>query len=132
MVDLSVGVEPFNAEWFQEAKRCLHPGLVGLDAEGVHVGSASVPGATAKPVVDLDVVSKGSAAHLNHIPVKKHPSENPLAVEGYNKARLAQGATPLQPQQSKTERLPEEGGPASLSFREVANTNRAAGESRGF
>ena len=52
-------VERYNAEWpkwFQEIKAFLAENISQLCIEIEHVGSTSVPGITAKPIIDLILV----------------------------------------------------------------------------
>ena len=58
---------PRWAEQYDEVARVLREALAGLDAVVEHVGSTSVPGLAAKPILDIDVVVD--------------PSDVPAAVE---------------------------------------------------
>jgi len=52
-------VEPYNPEWprwFLRLQTFLYRNLVGTYYAIEHVGSTSVPGLTAKPIIDVDVV----------------------------------------------------------------------------
>ncbi|MBO4697642.1 MAG: GrpB family protein [Lachnospiraceae bacterium] len=54
-----VVVEPYNEVWkkdFADIKAELEPALGGLALRIEHVGSTSVPGLSAKPIIDIDVV----------------------------------------------------------------------------
>ena len=54
-----VVVEPYNEAWkkdFAVIKAELEPALGGLALRIEHVGSTSVPGLSAKPIIDIDVV----------------------------------------------------------------------------
>ncbi len=54
-----VVVVDYDPEWvvaFARLKSLLSPYLVSLHATMEHVGSTSIPGAAAKPIIDIDVV----------------------------------------------------------------------------
>jgi len=54
-----VVVVPWQPEWparFEEIRAVLLPALEGLICGIEHVGSTSVPGLAAKPIIDLDIV----------------------------------------------------------------------------
>ncbi|KAK5065118.1 hypothetical protein LTR84_000954 [Exophiala bonariae] len=57
-----VVVEEYNPEWpiqFQEIKREIEQALLGVRYISIeHIGSTSVPGLAAKPVIDLVVISE--------------------------------------------------------------------------
>ena len=56
MVDF---VKPYDPEWakeFQHLKQALKSELNGLDIDIQHVGSTSVPGLVAKPILDIDII----------------------------------------------------------------------------
>ena len=60
-----VEVSPYDAAWaddFQKIKGELDSVLKGLVLSIEHVGSTSVPGLSAKPIIDIDVVIKDEAA----------------------------------------------------------------------
>ena len=60
-----VEVSPYDAVWaddFQKIKSELDGVLNGLVLSVEHVGSTSVPGLSAKPIIDIDVVIKDEAA----------------------------------------------------------------------
>ncbi|OAP63337.1 hypothetical protein AYL99_02564 [Fonsecaea erecta] len=58
---MKVVVEEYNPEWalqFQQIKEELQQALKGVKYIGIeHVGSTSVPGLAAKPVIDLSIIS---------------------------------------------------------------------------
>ncbi|HWO72850.1 MAG TPA: GrpB family protein [Dehalococcoidia bacterium] len=57
-------VEPYNPEWprwFTQIQAVLHRALAGTYYAIEHVGSTAVPGMTAKPIIDIDVVLRGGA-----------------------------------------------------------------------
>jgi GrpB-like predicted nucleotidyltransferase (UPF0157 family) len=60
-------VELYNPEWpdwFRQLRAFLEPRLRGVAMHIEHVGSTSVPGMTAKPVIDIDVVvERGAMPH---------------------------------------------------------------------
>jgi len=57
---MRVVVEPYNPQWprqFADIKAELAAALEGLDVIGIeHVGSTSVPGLSAKPTIDIDII----------------------------------------------------------------------------
>ncbi len=55
----SIEVVPYRSEWSAQFERLLdvlRPALLALPATVEHVGSTSVPGLAAKPVLDVDIV----------------------------------------------------------------------------
>lgn len=57
---MPITVEPYNPEWpnqFAQIKRELEGFLAGVDIVSIeHVGSTSVPGLAAKPILDIDII----------------------------------------------------------------------------
>lgn len=56
---MSIEVVDWSPDWavqFDEVASVLREALTGLDATVEHVGSTSVPGLAAKPVLDVDVI----------------------------------------------------------------------------
>ncbi|HAS73568.1 MAG TPA: hypothetical protein DCS67_05435 [Clostridiales bacterium UBA8960] len=54
-----ITVEPYNPEWkneFNKAQAFYSTSLVGLDVQIEHVGSTSVEGLWAKPILDIDII----------------------------------------------------------------------------
>jgi GrpB-like predicted nucleotidyltransferase (UPF0157 family) len=54
-------VEPYNPEWprwFTQIQAVLYRSLAGTYYAIEHVGSTAVPGMTAKPIIDIDVVQR--------------------------------------------------------------------------
>jgi GrpB-like predicted nucleotidyltransferase (UPF0157 family) len=54
-------VEPYDPEWphaFHQLQTFLYRNLVGTYHAVEHVGSTSVPGMAAKPIIDVDVVAR--------------------------------------------------------------------------
>ncbi len=52
-------VEPYNVvwpQWFGVLQARLAPFLEGIDHQIEHVGSTSVPGLAAKPIIDMDII----------------------------------------------------------------------------
>ncbi len=43
-------------KWFNEISEFIKPALNSVNTEIVHIGSTSIPGAIAKPIIDIDVV----------------------------------------------------------------------------
>lgn len=51
----------FQQSWridFENLANFLSPALIGTSAKILHVGSTSIPGSIAKPIIDIDVVVK--------------------------------------------------------------------------
>jgi GrpB-like predicted nucleotidyltransferase (UPF0157 family) len=54
--DVVVDYDPSWSLWFEEIRAFVAPAVAGV-AQGIeHVGSTSVPGLAAKPIIDVDVV----------------------------------------------------------------------------
>lgn len=57
---MKVTIEPHNPSWileFQKAKASLEEILKGLEYTSIeHIGSTSIPGLPAKPVIDIDII----------------------------------------------------------------------------
>ncbi|MBS1369192.1 MAG: GrpB family protein [Lentisphaeria bacterium] len=56
---MAIEVVPYRPEWtdmFEEMKHVLTETLAGIECRIEHVGSTSVPGLAAKPVIDIDVI----------------------------------------------------------------------------
>ena len=57
---MRVNVVPYDPEWpaaFESVRRRLASALRGVDVRSIeHVGSTSVPGLAAKPIIDVDVI----------------------------------------------------------------------------
>ncbi|MEN6521130.1 MAG: GrpB family protein [Armatimonadota bacterium] len=52
-------VQPYNDEWphwFERVKAFVEPSLASVPYMIQHVGSTAVPGMTAKPIIDIDVI----------------------------------------------------------------------------
>lgn len=58
-VTVDITVEDYNpewAEWFEKVRALVWPAVQGVASRVEHVGSTSVPGLAAKPIIDTDVV----------------------------------------------------------------------------
>ena len=56
---LSVEVVPYNPvwkEWFAELRKIIWPRISDVAIDFVHIGSTSIPGMSAKPIIDIDIV----------------------------------------------------------------------------
>ncbi|UCH38371.1 MAG: GrpB family protein, partial [Candidatus Bathyarchaeota archaeon] len=56
---MSVEVVPYNPvwnKWFAELRREIWPHISDVAIDLVHVGSTSIPGMNAKPIIDIDIV----------------------------------------------------------------------------
>jgi GrpB-like predicted nucleotidyltransferase (UPF0157 family) len=68
---MRVVVEEYNPQWalqFQKVKQDLEATLDGIPYISIeHVGSTSVPGLVAKPIIDVDIiVTQQQLAHIRH------------------------------------------------------------------
>src|SRR5689334_5674826 len=64
---MKVKVVEYREEWvaqFEVLKAALAPSLFGLALAIEHVGSTSVPGLAAKPVIDIDIVVRDKKAMI--------------------------------------------------------------------
>jgi len=62
-------VEEYNPDWkfeFEKAKVFYEHLLNGIDCQIEHVGSTSVEGLWAKPILDIDIITK---SHLESIAI---------------------------------------------------------------
>jgi GrpB-like predicted nucleotidyltransferase (UPF0157 family)/GNAT superfamily N-acetyltransferase len=81
-------VEPYNPNWplqFEEIKRTLWSVVGGFATSVEHVGSTSVPGLAAKPILDIDIVIKDMALLDRAIPALSHlgyEHRGNLGIEG--------------------------------------------------
>lgn len=48
--------DPQWPEWFERVRACLWPAVEKVALRIDHVGSTSVPGLAAKPIIDVDIV----------------------------------------------------------------------------
>lgn len=58
-------IQPYDPEWgahFQEIKTLLQSSLADCEIRIEHVGSTSVPGLAAKPIIDVDLVYAANTA----------------------------------------------------------------------
>jgi len=56
-----VEVVPYNPEWktwFDELKAEVWPHVADVALDMIHVGSTSIPGMSAKPIIDIDIIIK--------------------------------------------------------------------------
>lgn len=56
---MSIEVVKYDKNWgkeFQKAKNCYENKLKNLDVEIIHVGSTSIKGLWAKPILDIDII----------------------------------------------------------------------------
>jgi len=67
----TIVVAEYNPDWpaqFDRIRDYISPALSGMDAVIEHVGSTSVPGLRAKPVIDIDIVIvPGTFDHIKDI-----------------------------------------------------------------
>lgn len=60
---MSVEVVPYNPvwrKWFAELRRMIWPHISDVAIDCVHVGSTSIPGMSAKPIIDIDIIIDSS------------------------------------------------------------------------
>jgi GrpB-like predicted nucleotidyltransferase (UPF0157 family) len=65
LIQKRIFIVPYDGNWpaeFNEIRIALDAALAGLDCAVEHVGSTSVQGLWAKPVIDLDIVMPDAAA----------------------------------------------------------------------
>lgn len=53
--------DPAWSRWFEQMRAYLEPALAGMSCRIEHTGSTSIPGMTAKPIIDLIVVTQPGA-----------------------------------------------------------------------
>ncbi len=66
---MSIVIEPYDERWpslFEAIRQRLWPAVADLALGIEHVGSTSVPGLWAKPIIDLDIIT-GSSDRLGEI-----------------------------------------------------------------
>jgi GrpB-like predicted nucleotidyltransferase (UPF0157 family) len=72
----TVVIEPYDPAWverFAAVSSLLDDALGGLVIGIEHVGSTSVPGLAAKPIVDIDLLVEDTADELRYVPaLEKH------------------------------------------------------------
>ncbi|MEU8606456.1 GrpB family protein [Actinoplanes sp. NPDC048791] len=67
----SIVIEPYDPAWaqrFAAARAGLHEALGDLVVDIAHVGSTSVPGLDAKPIVDIDLLLPGTEQESGYLP----------------------------------------------------------------
>lgn len=64
-----VDYDPSWPKRFEEHARRIRDALEGKAISIEHVGSTSVPGLAAKPIIDIDLVVKDSSDELSYLPV---------------------------------------------------------------
>lgn len=84
-------VVPYQSSWpndFHSIAAQLRPFLAGIQHRIEHVGSTSVPGLAAKPIIDLDVVVAGTVPHRNHIDFRDFLRSHPVEAVRYAALKL--------------------------------------------
>jgi GrpB-like predicted nucleotidyltransferase (UPF0157 family)/quercetin dioxygenase-like cupin family protein len=87
------------ADWFEQLRGFVWPAVEGLALEVEHVGSTSVPGLAAKPIIDLDVVvatDEDVSAAIDALATLGYRWRGDLGVEG-RQAFLAPSDADLPP-----------------------------------
>lgn len=83
-----IRVEPYNESWpdqFEVLKRNYEKALLGVPVLSIeHVGSTSVPGLWAKPIIDIDIVVAGEnyRAAISALEHYGYGSRGDLGIEG--------------------------------------------------
>ncbi len=70
IINKQIVVENYNPKWktiFQDLKKVYENHLEGLILDIQHVGSTSVEGLAAKPIIDIDIVIKNDSSLLDSI-----------------------------------------------------------------
>lgn len=57
-VTLVAPYDPDWPKWYETIRSRIEPQLVGVACSFEHVGSTAIPGMTAKPVIDIDIIIK--------------------------------------------------------------------------
>ena len=71
--------------WFERLKQSYEEALMGIPLVSIeHVGSTSVPGLWAKPIIDIDIVVKGDHYQdaISALEVYGYESRGELGIEG--------------------------------------------------
>ena len=73
-----IKIEPYSPEWpsLFETKKCqIAKALPGIALKIEHIGSTAVPGLSAKPVIDIDLIVENPDCEVDYLP--------PLVALGY-------------------------------------------------
>jgi GrpB-like predicted nucleotidyltransferase (UPF0157 family) len=111
-------VQPYDPAWpshFRQIEAYVASGLAGLGCVIEHVGSTSIPGMVAKPIIDVDVViPSGSFEEVKRrLEVLGYVHEGDLGISGREAFGLVEGGSrvPLpqarEPLTQASERLPK-------------------------
>jgi GrpB-like predicted nucleotidyltransferase (UPF0157 family) len=93
-----VAYDPAWPTRFNEIRSHLAPVLVGVDATIEHVGSTSVPGLVAKPIIDLDVIVRGERdvdAVIERLESIGYEDEGDLGIPGREALAQVGGSSTL-------------------------------------
>jgi GrpB-like predicted nucleotidyltransferase (UPF0157 family) len=93
-----VAYDPGWLTRFDEIRSHLAPVLVGLDATIEHVGSTSVPGLVAKPIIDIDVVVRDEQAVdtvIERLETIGYEDEGDLGIPGREALAQVAGSSTL-------------------------------------
>jgi GrpB-like predicted nucleotidyltransferase (UPF0157 family) len=85
MTSKEVVVVPYSSNWasvFQELSNTFNKHLKGLINRIEHIGSTSVPGLAAKPIIDLDIIIKDKSNFKEIIQILKELGYNYLGEMG--------------------------------------------------
>jgi GrpB-like predicted nucleotidyltransferase (UPF0157 family) len=67
-----IRIEAYSPEWaelFETAKDLIAKALLGVALKIEHVGSTAVPGLSAKPVIDVDLIVKNPDLEADYVPI---------------------------------------------------------------
>ncbi|MEU5580568.1 GrpB family protein [Streptomyces huasconensis] len=84
--------DPRWPERFEDLRQRLAPHVADLPVSIEHVGSTSVPGCAAKPIIDLDIVVSDAAAVpevISRLAEQGYRHEGDLGVQRYSALKVA-------------------------------------------
>ena len=93
-------IKPYNPDWiteFEALKNYLITGLKDFDIDIQHIGSTSIPGLCAKPIIDIDIILK-QKIQLGDISAKLeklgYKNKGEQGISGRHAFRQTSGLTP--------------------------------------
>lgn len=96
----TINIADYTPDWaeaFSDLSRALEPVLGGLVLGIEHVGSTSVPGLSAKPIIDIDVIINSPATLLSVVEVLEgvgYQHEGDLGIPGRDAFRREDNTVP--------------------------------------